>query len=642
MSRRLRGLTIPTRIFLSFALVLVAFATVSGFSVAQHQRSASDLRLLHEGFLPVALLAGEAKADQSVFLTMLDRVLQERDSTASRDWLTAARRVRPGRLREARSRLTTAERLVQEEADRAALAVVRENLDAIEDRFRAGDAAYPDLFEAVEQGRLEDARETLNGIRRDEQEVARRFRASWTLVQRRIAATSAEAAAEERRSIALLAGLALLALLAGLGVTLWSQRLLAPLPRLTARVLAVAKGDFAPRLVATRDDEIGRLTTEFEAMVDAVGARDRQLRDAAETLRGLQRMQEEIVAGLRAAVLVLDGDGTVRSVNPAAAKVLGLAEAGVRLSETGLPERLPALDAAIADVADGAGRAALEAVPFAVEEGERRLDVLVSPFGPEPEAAERRSVLVVADDVTEELHTKARLIRTERLAAIGRMAAHVTHEVRNPLSSIGLNFELLEEELDGADAETKALLRAIGAEIDRLTALTEEYLRLARLPAPRLQPEHLGHLVEEVGGFVTREMAHQSVDLEVRVAEDLPAVAADEAQMRQALLNLLRNAREAMEEGGTILLSARSTAGGGVEVEVADRGAGISAEAREHIFDLFYSTKETGTGLGLPLTQQIVAAHGGTIRCEDREGGGTRFVLTFPALAQGAARPSAA
>jgi signal transduction histidine kinase len=238
--------------------------------------------------------------------------------------------------------------------------------------------------------------------------------------------------------------------------------------------------------------------------------------------------------------------------------------------------------------------------------------------------------------VTEELRTKQRLIQTERLAAMGRMAAHVTHEVRNPLSSIGLNVEMLADEIGEAGPEATALLRAVEREIDRLTAVTEEYLRLARLPAPRLEAESLGEIAEEVGRFVAREMEASSTRLRVEIEPDLPLVAADEPQIRQALLNLLRNAREAMVEGGEVALEARAIEGG-VELRVIDGGVGIAPEQRAHIFDLFYSTKERGTGIGLSLTQQIVQAHGGRIRCDDAPGGGTVFAMWFPpARADGA------
>src|SRR5690606_30008541 len=127
-------------------------------------------------------------------------------------------------------------------------------------------------------------------------------------------------------------------------------------------------------------------------------------------------------------------------------------------------------------------------------------------------------------------------------------------EVRNPLSSIGLNVEMLGDEIGDAGPEAKALLRAIEREIDRLTEVTEGYLRLARLPAPRLEPDDLGDIAEEVGRFVAREMESSNSRLALDIESDLPLVAADEPQIRQALLNLLRNAREVMPEGGEIRL----------------------------------------------------------------------------------------
>jgi signal transduction histidine kinase len=220
---------------------------------------------------------------------------------------------------------------------------------------------------------------------------------------------------------------------------------------------------------------------------------------------------------------------------------------------------------------------------------------------------------------------------------MGRMAAHVTHEVRNPLTSIHLNTEMLEEEitLAGTDesgarkAEISKLLGSIRREVDRLGSITEEYLRLARLPSPKLEPEDLGALTREVVAFVRREMSDAGVDIALEVDDALPLVSADEAQIRQSLLNLLRNAREAMAGGGRIDVSVRGE-DEAIVVRIADRGEGVPEDVRTKMFDAFYSTKERGTGLGLPLTQQIVLAHRGTIRCEDREGGGAVFVITFP------------
>ncbi|MGE0784405.1 MAG: ATP-binding protein [Sandaracinaceae bacterium] len=626
-------LTIPTRIFLSIVLVLLAFGAVSGVSLYQHQRTAVRLRLLHEGYLPLALTIGQAHATQAVYQTLLDQLLHERNPLAGFVVLDEMRRVRPATMRRVITGIERVARLEPPPDERAALDELRETLDGLRSDYIEGDEDYARLAEAIERANPSTIATSFALVSQREQLAARGLRRARDQVQGRIAQTSASAAEQERQFVYAVAALAFVALLVGLIVLWWSQRLLAPLPVLQRRVAAVAKGDLAPTLAPARDDEIGQLTVEFERMVDAVGARDRALREAADTLRQLQQMQEQIVAGLRAAVVVVAADGSVRSANPAAEEVLGLTreDMGAPLGASGLLDRFADLGAAIANVSGGDARASLIAAPLVVDEtrGARAVDVLVTPFGVESAAGPRRDVLVVADDVTEELRTKQRLIQTERLAAIGRMAAHVTHEVRNPLSSIGLNVELLEEELVTSGAETKALLRAIQREIDHLTSITEEYLRLARLPQPRLEPENLGQIVEEVGRFVAREFETSAVTLRVDIDDELPIVAADEPQIRQALLNLLRNARESMPDGGEVTLSARAVEGG-LAIAVADEGEGISQHARAHIFDLFYSTKERGSGLGLPLTQQIVSAHGGVVRCEDAPGRGTVFTMWFP------------
>jgi two-component system, NtrC family, sensor kinase len=226
---------------------------------------------------------------------------------------------------------------------------------------------------------------------------------------------------------------------------------------------------------------------------------------------------------------------------------------------------------------------------------------------------------------------QSRALSNERLAAIGKMAAHVTHEIRNPLSSIGLNIELLEEELAQGDvpAESRALLKAITREVERLEHLSEEYLRVARLPQPRMEADDVAALAKDLESFVRPEMERANCTLRLDVASDLPPALFDEAQIRQALLNLLRNAREAMSDGGAIDLRVFAE-GMSVVVSVADRGGGIAGDIRARVFDPFFSTKGEGTGLGLAITRQIVEAHGGTIACDAREGGGTVFCVSLP------------
>ncbi|MEO7330309.1 MAG: ATP-binding protein [Minicystis sp.] len=229
---------------------------------------------------------------------------------------------------------------------------------------------------------------------------------------------------------------------------------------------------------------------------------------------------------------------------------------------------------------------------------------------------------------------RSELVQAERLATIGKMAAHITHEIRNPLSSIGLNLELLEEEiaLGSGDKEEAQLVSAIKAEVDRLSRIAEQYLSVARRPRPQLEREHVEDLVRELLAFVRPELDRAGVRCKIEEDPDLPEVLLDESQLRQALINLIRNAREAMPKGGelTVAVKVARDDDAGVEICIDDTGPGIPEEARASIFDPFFTTKERGTGLGLAVTREIVEAHGGSISCESRAEKGTRFAIVLP------------
>ncbi|HUS26897.1 MAG TPA: ATP-binding protein [Kofleriaceae bacterium] len=244
-------------------------------------------------------------------------------------------------------------------------------------------------------------------------------------------------------------------------------------------------------------------------------------------------------------------------------------------------------------------------------------------------------------DLARELNTMAtaveererELVRSERLAAVGKMAAMITHEVRNPLSSIGLNTELLEDEVEGNE-EARDLVRAIHREVDRLTAITEEYLTFARLPKPKLAPEAINPLVGALAAFVRGDLAVKKVDLKVDLAPGDPIAIIDAGQVRQCLINLVRNASEALgaKGSGSVTLRTRSE-GDRIVIEVEDDGVGIPSDVLPRLFDPFFSTKEGGSGLGLALTQQIVKDHGGDLGVQSTLGKGTTFTVSVPAKA---------
>lgn len=234
------------------------------------------------------------------------------------------------------------------------------------------------------------------------------------------------------------------------------------------------------------------------------------------------------------------------------------------------------------------------------------------------------------------------LVRSERLVAVGKMAALIAHEVRNPLSSIGLNTELLteliEEEPTLSDknvGEAPNLCRAITTEVDRLTAITEEYLQFARLPKPKRQLDQINPIASNLAEFERENMALRSVTLRIDLAPDLPPVLVDDAQMRQALLNLLRNAADAVESvgGGEVTLTTRLVQEDDmaqVEIRVTDTGPGIAEDILPELFEPFFSTKEGGTGLGLALTHQIIREHGGQLRVDSPRDQGATFVISLP------------
>ena len=228
------------------------------------------------------------------------------------------------------------------------------------------------------------------------------------------------------------------------------------------------------------------------------------------------------------------------------------------------------------------------------------------------------------------------LVRSERFATIGKISTLITHEIRNPLSSIGLNAELLEEEIsqfEGCDTgESRALLKAIGGEVDRLRDVTEEYLQFARLPKPEKESIDVLTMINNIVQFVEPEMNQKNLKLTV-THEGTPQASIDGNQIRQALLNLLRNSSEAMDDkdGGQILIHIKAHDPETTMIRIEDSGPGVPFEIQPHIFEAFYSTKPSGTGMGLSLVQQIATGHGGEVRCQTSAAlGGAKFVLLLP------------
>lgn len=213
------------------------------------------------------------------------------------------------------------------------------------------------------------------------------------------------------------------------------------------------------------------------------------------------------------------------------------------------------------------------------------------------------------------------------------LAGGLAHEIRNPLSTIRLNLELLFEELETTDApgahRIVRKLRTIQSECGHLEDILDAFLDFARAGQPTLEAVDLTEVLRSFLEFYKPEAEQHRIDVRPHLAGDLPKVKLDLRLIRQVLANLVRNAQQAMPDGGLIELQAFQKEDR-VVLEIIDTGCGIPQAAADRIFDVFFSTKPSGSGLGLPTVRKIIEAHGGTIHCESEPGKGTRFTLSLP------------
>jgi signal transduction histidine kinase len=226
------------------------------------------------------------------------------------------------------------------------------------------------------------------------------------------------------------------------------------------------------------------------------------------------------------------------------------------------------------------------------------------------------------------------LVVAERMATVGRLSLRIAHEVRNPISAIELNAEMLEdivrEHTEPEEMkEAVALVTAIRDQVTALDALTEEYLAFARFPRPHFEEESVNHLVQELADFVRPLATRQGLTLRVEVEPNVPMMEIDRGLLRQAVLNLLKNGLESLSSGGELTIKSRFD-GDAVEIAVSDTGPGIPVDVGPRLFEQFFTTKPQGTGLGLSITRQIAEEHGGEVRWANRPDQGATFTIRLP------------
>lgn len=220
------------------------------------------------------------------------------------------------------------------------------------------------------------------------------------------------------------------------------------------------------------------------------------------------------------------------------------------------------------------------------------------------------------------------MLQRERLATIGRMAAVLAHEIRTPLASIGGFARRVLRRTDPGDPRHEELV-IIVEEVSRLERLIEEVLGYSRLAVPSRTPADINAEIERVVQSLEEEFERRRVRVEMNLSPHIPVTKVDVVQINQAVTNLIVNALEAMPEGGTVGISTTRD-GDYLEIAVSDTGCGVPAEHYDKLFSPFFTTKVTGTGLGLPVVAQVVENHHGSVRFESDAGRGTTFRVRFP------------
>ncbi|MEM9073541.1 MAG: ATP-binding protein [Myxococcota bacterium] len=334
-----------------------------------------------------------------------------------------------------------------------------------------------------------------------------------------------------------------------------------------------------------------------------------RLAEAEASAAALARMNDDIVRSMSAGLLTADVDGFIQSINPAGAATFG-AEASDLLGIN--------LNALIPTRVDRTGRGDTTA---------HRPDGTTFPIGfTRTDLHNREGFLLVFQDLTEIRRLQDLAERAERLAALGRLSSALAHEIRNPLGSISGSVQLVRQ-APGLNDEDRSLLSIVLREVDRLNELVTTMLDVGRPTRPRPTLVDIGSIAEDVAAVARADTTLGSVTIQVDAEEDVVATL-DANQIRQLLWNLLKNAVQASPAKGTVTIGARDE-GAEVVIWVADHGDGIPEEEQEHLFDMFYSKRDQGIGLGLALVQQIVDAHAGDILVESSSAG-TTICVTLP------------
>src|SRR5436190_4919258 len=410
-----------------------------------------------------------------------------------------------------------------------------------------------------------------------------------------------------------------------------AQWMLRPIHVIQSGLTRLGRGELDVRLDLPEGSEFKDLGSSF----DAVSA---QLSESRAKALPAPTDFESVVDNLADAVALFGPDGKLMFCNPAMSTVLPdfASDATVRgLIDRTLASRQPQGPVSI----DSRG-SRLQA------EGEGNDERLLMTHPIDGGHGKFVGAMLVARNLGYMTQVHSTLNYSRKLAALGRLMAGVAHEVKNPLNAMTIHLELLRNKLARVPAgalparagshetshppDVSKHVDIIGSEIRRLDEVLNGFLKFARPDELKLQPTPLPAVISDIVTSVTPEAERMRVTVKHDCPPEVPPINADPGMLRQALLNLAINACQAMPDGGTLRIACRAAGRGKVEIDIEDTGVGIAPENLQKIFDLYFTTKEKGSGIGLSMVYRIVQLHDGDVEVESTPGRGTRFRLVFP------------
>lgn len=371
---------------------------------------------------------------------------------------------------------------------------------------------------------------------------------------------------------------------------------------------------------------VGLLTIGAVAVVSLSISR-RKAAVASDAYLRARTLSTAVLESMADAVVTVDAGLRVRLINSAAERLFATSGDTARgmSAEALLPEGCIGL---IREVLDGGGRVSHGEFESLTGGATRYFSVHCSLM--EGPSREIDGVVCVLRDLSEQRAMRQVIERQEKLTAMGELASGVAHEIRNPLNAIGIIAQRLDMEFEppAESEEYHQLAGAIVSEVDRVDAIVTRFLKFAAPPRLHLETVALDDFVAAYLPVLKGEADSAALEFSIRISSGA-TLSIDREQMRQVLLNLVRNAAQATAPGGRISVETSLHAGKAV-IAVADTGSGIPAERLPRIFDLYYTTREEGTGMGLAITNRIVQSHGGAIEVTSRVNEGSRFTISLP------------